>query len=187
MRRLLSVRLGADWLGAFAPSERRAESGCHPRLLLLLDGDDPAVEREPRRPHLPPPRRLYFYRHPDVPALQHCIRAQANACLQKLAPGTSVLRALRSAESGLFVVQPELLLQALVDVEPWAEKPAGESPALTARQLEVVRWATRGLSNKQIARQLQISPETVKTHLQHVFEREGVHNRITLLARRLDS
>jgi DNA-binding CsgD family transcriptional regulator len=38
------------------------------------------------------------------------------------------------------------------------------------------------MSNKQIARKLQISPETVKTHLQHAFQRGGVHNRMALVA-----
>ena len=56
---------------------------------------------------------------------------------------------------------------------------------LTVRQREIVRWAARGMSNKQIARQLGISPETVKTHLHHVFEREGVHGRMALLAAHL--
>lgn len=186
MQRLLSTRLDTDWLGAFVPSEQRPQSACHPQL-LLLDGDDPAVERKPRHPHLPAPRRLYFYRHPDVPALLHCVYVRANACLEKFVPNAAVLRALRSAESDLFVVQPELMLQALqASLETWPGHPAGEQPALTTRQIEVVRWAARGLSNKQIARQLRISPETVKTHLQHVFEREGVHSRIALVTRRRD-
>jgi DNA-binding CsgD family transcriptional regulator len=38
------------------------------------------------------------------------------------------------------------------------------------------------MSNKQIARRLGISPETVKTHLHHVFEREGISGRVALLA-----
>jgi DNA-binding CsgD family transcriptional regulator len=45
-----------------------------------------------------------------------------------------------------------------------------------------VRWAAQGLSNKQIARRMGISPETVKTHLHHIYEREGVHGRVALLA-----
>ena len=45
-----------------------------------------------------------------------------------------------------------------------------------------MQWAAQGLSNKQIARNLGISPETVKTHLHHAFERVGVSGRVALSA-----
>ena len=51
-------------------------------VLLLLDGDDPGIERERRRPLLPAPHRLYFYRQPTVASLLHCISSRANACLE---------------------------------------------------------------------------------------------------------
>ena len=190
MQRLLACRGELDWLGAFAPSQPRRSAGPRPPALLLLDGDDPTTDRERRRPLLPAPRRLYFYRHPNVTALQHCISTEANACLDKLAPPEVVLRAIGAAESGLFVVAPALLLESLHeggDVPvPEPAAPPGDWSALTERQREIVRWAARGMTNKQIARQLGISPETVKTHLHHVFEREGVHGRVALLAAHLD-
>jgi DNA-binding CsgD family transcriptional regulator len=185
MQRLLATRGELDWLGAYAPAQPRRDGHSAPAL-LLLDGDDPLIDRERRRPLLPAPRRLYFYRNPNIAALQHCISTEANACLDKLSPPEVVLRALGAAESGLFVVAPSLLLSALHeggDVPvPEPAEPRGDWSGLTDRQREIVRWAARGMSNKQIARQLGISPETVKTHLHHVFEREGVHGRVALLA-----
>ena len=184
MQRLLAARAELHWLGAYAPAQpRRGLPG--PPALLLLDGDDPLIERERRRPLLPAPRRMYFYRRPDVAALMHCIANQAQGCLDKLAPAEMVLRAVRAAESGLFVAPPELLQRAMQGSDaalfPVPSLPGGWSD-LTERQREIVQWAARGMSNKQIARQLGISPETVKTHLHHVFEREGVHSRTALLA-----
>ena len=188
MQRLLAARGELDWLGAYAPAQPR--HGDHgPPALLLLDGDDPAIERARRRPLLLPPRRLYFYRRPDVAALLRCITSHANACLDKQAPPEMVLRAICAAESNLFVTTPGLLRHAL-DGNGAAPLPVmvpGDLSTLTRRQREIVQWAARGLSNKQIARQLGISPETVKTHLHHVFEREGVHNRVALLALRQDA
>jgi len=192
MQRLLALRGELDWLGAYAPAQPR-KGGRGAPALLLLDGDDPLVERERRRPQLPAPRRLYFYRHPNVAALHHCIETQAHACLDKRDTPDTVMRAIRAAESGLFVVAPELLLEALHDGGEVPVPPPltgrvssnGEWAGLTERQREIVAWAARGLSNKQIARQLGISPETVKTHLHHVFEREGVHGRMALLAAHL--
>jgi DNA-binding NarL/FixJ family response regulator len=54
-------------------------------------------------------------------------------------------------------------------------------PRLTDRELEVVRLAVRGLANKQIARQLRISPRTVEGHLNHVFEKVGTGSRTELV------
>jgi len=185
VQRLLAGRPDLDWLGAFAPAEPRAGRP-GPPALLLLDGDDPLVERARRKPSQPAPRRLYFYRQPDVAALRHCIDVAANACLGKLAPADTVLRAVDAAASGLFVAPSELLLAALREGRstpaPRPRDPPGDWSGLTGRQREIVAWAARGMSNKQIARQLGISPETVKTHLRHVFEREGVHGRMALLS-----
>ena len=195
MQRLLAMRGELDWLGAYAPAQRRESSVHGPPALLLLDGDDPGVERERRKPQLPAPRRLYFYRHPNVEALRHCLEAQGHACLGKHDAPDTVMRAIRAAESGLFVVAPQLLVDTLHEgtgvpaPDALPEAPlhgapthSGDWSALTERQREIVHWAARGMSNKQIARQLGISPETVKTHLHHVFEREGVHGRMALLA-----
>jgi DNA-binding CsgD family transcriptional regulator len=185
MQRLLATRVELDWLGAYAPSQPRATRRSTASV-LLLDGDDPDIERARRRPLLPAPRRLYFFRHPTVAALQHCVDTLAHGCLDKQAPSDAVLQAVRTIEADLFVVAPGLLLQAMRDAahEAVASDPPGDWSTLTDRQREIVRWAARGMSNKQIARQLGISPETVKTHLHRVFAREGVHGRVALLAAR---
>ena len=183
MQRLLGMRADLDLIGAYMPAQERPDRGGVAEV-LLLDGDDPASERPSRRPLLPAPRRLYFYRQPDVKALLHCIASNGHACLDKQAPPATLMRAILAAESGLFVTTPALLLQALDTTSelPGPTAAPGDWSALTERQREIVRWAAQGLSNKQIARRLGISPETVKTHLHHIYEREGVHGRVALLA-----
>lgn len=178
MSRLLAARHEVKWLGAYAPAQPRIGSPQRPAL-LLLDGDDPQRERERRDPALPAPRRLYFYRQPDVAALQHCIAIRANACLHKSATSELLLNALPAAGSGLFVVAPVLLLQALRT--PVGVREDEAATPLTRRQREILHWAAQGMSNKQIARQLGISPETVKSHLQEAFQRRGVSGRMALL------
>lgn len=187
MQRLLATRADLFWLGAYLPAQPR-RTAHEPATVLLLDGDDPTVERSPRRPLLPAPRRLYFFRNPLGGDLLRCARAHAHGCMDKLAPVEAVLRAVRAAESDLFSVAPGLLRLVLSDWTPRAVplRVIG-SRRLTARQREIAHWAALGLSNKQIARQLGISPETVKTHLQHAFEREGVHGRVALLLGRQDA
>lgn len=191
LERILAGRADLHWLGAFAPAEARPQLPQGP-VILLLDGDDPAVERERRKPLLPAPNRLYFYRMPQVESLRRCATTGAGGCLDKLASPDEVLRALRAIDAGLFAVEPALLRLAVglpvtaATAAPDAPDAGNDDPwpQLTGRQREIVRWATHGLSNKQIARRLGISPETVKSHLHNIFEREGVRNRMQLAAMR---
>lgn len=53
---------------------------------------------------------------------------------------------------------------------------------LTERERDVVLLLARGLTNRQIARQLFLSEATVKTHLVHVYEKLGVDNRTAAVA-----
>ena len=58
---------------------------------------------------------------------------------------------------------------------------------MTERQREIAACVARGMSNKQIGRQLGISPTTVKTHLHNIFERVGVGGRTLLALRAMDA
>ena len=51
---------------------------------------------------------------------------------------------------------------------------------LSAREREVMLLAAEGLSNKEIAEQLEISNGTVKVHLQHIYCKLGIRNRTSL-------
>ena len=53
------------------------------------------------------------------------------------------------------------------------EGPAG----LTAREVDVLRLVSRGLSNKEVASRLVISPKTVRNHVEHIYAKIGVSNR----------
>jgi len=53
---------------------------------------------------------------------------------------------------------------------------------LTSRERQIIRLVSEGLSNKQIARRLNITDGTIKVHLHHIFEKLRVENRTTLAA-----
>lgn len=57
-----------------------------------------------------------------------------------------------------------------------------DSPALTTREREVLALLADGLGNKQIAARLAISPNTVKTHLELLFDKLGVSSRAEAVA-----
>jgi PAS domain S-box-containing protein len=59
------------------------------------------------------------------------------------------------------------------------------TPALTAREREVLQLTAEGHSNRQIAEVLFVSSATVKTHLEHIYEKLGVRDRVAAVARSL--
>ncbi len=73
----------------------------------------------------------------------------------------------------LRLLQPHLEGFAMAARTP----PPSDSSTLTPRQLEVLRLVRVGLSNRQIGRQLALSPETVRKHLENVYLRLNVQSR----------
>lgn len=54
-------------------------------------------------------------------------------------------------------------------------------PMLTPREAEVLRYLMRGLTVRQVARQLKLSPKTVDTHKTLMMRKLRVHNRVELI------
>lgn len=68
----------------------------------------------------------------------------------------------------------------------FARRPAALAPLpLTARELDVLRLAADGLQGQQIQERLSVSRSTVKSHLEHIYEKLGVSSRVAAVARAL--
>ncbi len=65
-----------------------------------------------------------------------------------------------------------------------ADAPASRlaSAALTPRETEVVSWVAKGKTNRDVGDIPGLSPHTVNKHLEHVFEKLGVHTRAATTA-----
>jgi DNA-binding CsgD family transcriptional regulator len=61
----------------------------------------------------------------------------------------------------------------------------GSRPSLTAREVEVLALAAEGNSRSAIARTLHLRPSTVRTHLEHIYAKLGVHDRAAAVAQAL--
>ena len=57
---------------------------------------------------------------------------------------------------------------------------------MTARELDILRLLTRGLTNGEIARELQVSVSTVKAHVEHIFAKLDVSDRTQAAVRALE-
>jgi HD-GYP domain-containing protein (c-di-GMP phosphodiesterase class II) len=66
---------------------------------------------------------------------------------------------------------------AAVDERAPAQVRSAHPAGLSERELEVLLAVARGLTNKQIARELGLSPRTVQTHLEHCFDKTGARSR----------
>ena len=77
-----------------------------------------------------------------------------------------------------FVVLLERLTTDSLDITPWSE-----AFRLTTRERETVRLLLKGLSSKEIAHEMQISPNTVKSFLKLVMAKVGVSNRTGIVAK----
>jgi DNA-binding CsgD family transcriptional regulator len=90
--------------------------------------------------------------------------------------------ALRRALGGVSVSAPVVPAVAASTPQDWV-RAAFESFALSDRQLEVLAWALRGDTSREIAARLYISEPTVRNHLHAIYERLGVSGRRELLGR----
>ncbi|WP_322047266.1 LuxR C-terminal-related transcriptional regulator [Paraburkholderia sp. J67] len=69
-------------------------------------------------------------------------------------------------------------VQGNVQTPPERPAPSLAASNLSAREVEILDYVARGLSNKEIARALRVAPETIKWHLKNIFEKLNVSSRI---------
>ncbi len=106
---------------------------------------------------------------------------EAGACgyLLKNAPGKEVVRAIRAVRSGESVLDPEVT-RKLVQRSVALQSARGEIESgskLTLREIEILRLASRGMSNKELSEKLSVSLRTVKAHLSNIFNKMGCSSR----------
>ena len=122
----------------------------------------------------PDTRVLIVSAYDDDLYVQEARGAGASGYLLKTAPSRELLNAVRAVGEGATVLQDEVSLRLL-----HARREHG--PELSERELEIVRLLARGRANKEIARELGISPRTVEGHVNNVFAKFGVSSRVELV------
>jgi DNA-binding NarL/FixJ family response regulator len=114
-------------------------------------------------------RLLVLANRPEPSECRQMLSFGATACLAKNTEARDILHAIHLASRGLHVLPP--LNSDSVPVD------ASGPELLTTREAEVMELLQAGRSNAEIARELQVSVETVRTHARHVYRKLGVKTR----------
>lgn len=115
--------------------------------------------------------------HPEELAVRGCLKAGASACLFKDVNEQNLLAALMQVVHGRAVIDPRIAGAML----PRRGARASDG-ALTAREHEVLLLIARGLTTQEIADEIGLSPNTVKSHSRSLFTKLDAHNRVQALA-----
>ncbi len=127
---------------------------------LMMPGMGGVAATQAIRQQCPRTRVPALTNFQDVEIVQQALRAGATGYLLKNVTAGELAAAIRAAHAGRSTLAPEAT-QALIEAALFR---------LTPRELEILAWMARGLSNAQIAGQLVVSPMTVKLSQQHPLQ-----------------
>nr|WP_323746746.1 response regulator transcription factor [Catenulispora pinisilvae] len=175
---LLSVTPGVEVVGEAADGAAAvaAAETLRPDVVLMdlrMPGMDGVEATRQIGQSVPGVRIVVLTTHADDASILKALRAGATGYLTKESGRAEIARAIEAAASGQSVLDDGVaatLLAAAVDVPP--------SVDLTPREAEVLTLIARGKSNTEIAEELFVSAATVKTHINNLFAKIGVRDRV---------
>jgi len=160
-----------------------------PRVLLLdagLEGEDSRELAERVRDALPDTRVIVMDLLPIHEELVEFVTAGVAGFVLKDATLEELLATIRSVADGRTVLPPEmastLFSQIVGEAILRGPDAVAQATELTPRERKVVGLIGDGMSNKAIAKSLDISPHTVKSHVRNVMDKLALHSRLQIAA-----
>ena len=101
------------------------------------------------------------------------LEAGAAACLFKDTLSKDLIRVIREVCSGGSSLEPQV--KAILDQR-------ARMPALTAREVEIIKLVAEGLRNREVAGELHVSEKTVGVHLRNIFAKLNVNDRTSAVS-----
>jgi NarL family two-component system response regulator LiaR len=178
---LLSQEPDIEVVGEAGDGQRAVDvtAATRPDVLLLdlsmpgLDGHAVLAALQDN-PH--PPAVVVLTSAADDEHLVRAVQAGATSYLLKTAPAEDVIAAVRDAAAGTARLSPELLTRLTQALR--RPPPPDPLQPLSPRERDVLRLIARGYSNKEIARDLSIGEQTVKTHVRGILGKLGLQDRV---------
>jgi DNA-binding NarL/FixJ family response regulator len=121
-------------------------------------------------------RVILFMGHESRAAISEAVQAGVSGYLPEDVDAEELMNAVRLVMEGMTPVHPALTAVFIEEFQP-AEKRIA-SPPLSKREQEIFAMFTQGAGGIQIARHLGISPRTVRTSVQRILDKLGVHDRM---------
>ena len=153
--------------------------------LVLLDLEMPEVDGvralEMMLEENPDIRAIVFTAFDTDERILGAVKAGAQGYLLKGAARNQVFDAIRVVHRGGSLLEPVVASKLLGRLRDGSDHPS-DVPAITPREEDVLLLVARGMQNKQIAAELNITERTVKFHVQSLLGKLGVANRTEAVA-----
>jgi DNA-binding NarL/FixJ family response regulator len=152
-----------------------------PDLVLLdirMPGMDGLVVLERLQERHPGVKVVMLSAIDESEVIEAALTAGASAFVTKNVDPRDLASAIRAAE--------ERTVYQAIALPKLTEDAAARAAGLSAKEVDVLRAAARGLSNKQIGRELWLSEQTIKFHLSNVYRKLGVTNRTEAVSHALE-
>ena len=112
--------------------------------------------------------------------LYEAVKNGASGYLLKDSSIDEVAKAVRVVAEGQSLISPSMAVKLLDEFKEMSRTDRDQvpTPRLTDRELEVLRLVATGLNNREVAKQLFISENTVKNHVRNILEKLQLHSRM---------
>lgn len=175
-----------DVIGTFSDGQSMLEKA--PELkpdIIILDIGMPRMNGLSAGEHLkkvlPQTKLVYLTMNQDIDLAAQAFQLGASGYLLKNAAGVELIEALREVARGGYYASP-VLTEGMVGSFVQSFKRMKSAYHLTSRQKEVLQLLAEGLSMKEVASQLNITPRTVAFHKYSMMEQLNIKTNAELLA-----
>ena len=137
---------------------------------------------------LPSIEILIFTIFDEEDKVLEAVKAGASGYLLKGTPADKMVEAIKEVHQGGTVIQPSLARRLLkhfrvgepapITPERSNQQPEPEGKKLSARETEILQLIAKGVSNSEAATMLTLSKATIRTHLEHIYRKLEVTNRV---------